>query len=67
LLTDAAVAQQRSGRAEETAALYEAALNPVYSAAEKERVHSKMRGAISRHKSALPVDLVGRLNSDSAK
>ena len=67
LLTDAAVAQQRSGRAEEAAALYQAALNTVDSPAEKERVNSKMRGAITRLKSSIPVDLVGRLNSDSAK
>jgi tetratricopeptide (TPR) repeat protein len=67
LLTDAAVAQQRSGRAEEAAALYQAALNTVDSAAEKERVHSKMRGTITRLKSAIPVDLAGSLNSDSAK
>ena len=67
LLTDAAVAQQRSGRAEEAATLYQAALNTVDSPAEKERVNSKMRSAITRLKSAIPVDLVGRLNSDSAK
>jgi hypothetical protein len=67
LLTDAAVAQQRLGRAEEAAALYQAALNTVDSAAEKEGVHSKMRGAITHLKSAIPVDLAGRLNSDSAK
>ena len=67
LLTDAAVAQQRSGRAEEAAMLYEAALHTVDSAAEKERVHSKMRGTITRLKSAIPAEMVGRLNSDSAK
>ncbi|HEX9154345.1 MAG TPA: tetratricopeptide repeat-containing serine protease family protein, partial [Nitrospira sp.] len=67
LLTDAAVAQQRSGRAEEAAALYQAALNTVDSPAEKERVNSKMRGTITHLKSAIPVDLVGRLNSGSAK
>lgn len=67
LLTDAAVAQQRSGRAEEAAALYQAALNTVDSAAEKERVNSKMRGAITRLKSAIPVDLVEGLNSNSAQ
>jgi tetratricopeptide (TPR) repeat protein len=67
LLTDAAVAQQRSGRAEEAAALYQAALNTVDSAAEKERVHSKMRGTITRLKSEITVDLVGSLNSDTAK
>jgi hypothetical protein len=67
LLTDAAVAQQRSGRAEEAAMLYEAALHTVDSAAEKERVHSKMRGTITRLKSANPAEMVGRLNSDSAK
>ena len=67
LLTDAAVAQQRSGRAEGAADLHQAALNTVDSAAEKERVHSKMWGAITHLKSAIPVDLAGRLNSDSAK
>jgi hypothetical protein len=67
LRTDVAVAQQRSGRTEEAAALYQAALNTVDSAAEKERVQSKMQGAITRLKSTMPVDLVGRLNSDSAK
>jgi hypothetical protein len=67
LFTDAAVAQQRSGRAEEPAAFYQAALNTVDSAAEKERVHSKMRGGITRLKSAITLDLVERLNSDSAK
>lgn len=67
LLIDAAMAQQRLGRAEEAAALYQAALNTVDSAAEKERVNSKMRGTITRLKSAIPVDLVGGLNSNSAK
>ena len=67
LLTDAAVAQQRSGRGEEAAALYQASLNTVDSAAEKERVHTKMRGAITRLKSTIPMDLAGRLNSDPAK
>jgi tetratricopeptide (TPR) repeat protein len=67
LLTDAAVAQQRSGQAEGTAALHQAALNTVDSAAEKEPVHRKMRGAITHPKSAIPVDLAGKLNSDSAK
>jgi hypothetical protein len=67
LRTDAAVAQQRLGRAEEAVALYQAAVSTGDSAAEKERVPSKMRGAITSLKSALPVDLVGRLNSDSAK
>jgi hypothetical protein len=67
LRTDAAVAQQRSGRAEEAAALYQAVLNTGDPAAEKERVHRKMQGAITRLKSAIPVDLVGKLNSDSAK
>jgi tetratricopeptide (TPR) repeat protein len=67
LLTDAAVAQQRSGRSEEAAALYQAALNMVDSAAEKERVHSKMRSAMTDPKSAIPIDLAGRLNSDSSK
>jgi Trypsin-like peptidase domain/Tetratricopeptide repeat len=67
LRTDAAVAQQRSGRAEEAPALYQAALNTVDPAAEKGRVHSKMQGAITRLKSATPVDLVGKLNGDSAK
>jgi len=47
--------------------LHQAALNTVDSAAEKERVHSKMWGAITHLKSAIPVDLAGRLNSDSAK
>ena len=67
LLTDAAVAQQRSGQAEGTAALHQAALNTVDSAAEKEPVHRKMRGAITHPKSAIPVDLAGKLKSDSAK
>ena len=67
LLTDAAVAQQRSGRADEGTALYQTSVSTVDSIADKERVHNKMRGAITSLKSALPVDLVGRLNSDSAK
>jgi len=67
LLTDSAVAQQRLGRADEGAASYQGAVSTGDSAAAKERVHSKMRGAITRLKSALPVDLVGKLNSDSAK
>jgi tetratricopeptide (TPR) repeat protein len=67
LRTDAAVAQQRSGRAEEVPALYQAALKTVDLAAEKGRVHSKMQGAITRLKSATPEDLVGKLNSDSTK
>ena len=67
LLTDAAVAQQRIGRNEEATALHRAARSAVDSVAEKERILSKMRGGIVRLKSALPVDLVGRLNSDSAK
>lgn len=45
----------------------QAALNTIDSAAEKERVHRKMRGAITRLKSAITLDLAGRLNSDSAK
>jgi hypothetical protein len=67
LRTDAAVVQQRAGRADEGLALHKAALNAVDSAAEKERVHRKMQGAITRLKSAIPVDLVGKLNGDSAK
>lgn len=67
LRTDAAVAQQRAGRAEESPALYRAALNTVDSAVEKERVPSKMRGATTRLKSALPADMVGKLNAESAK
>lgn len=57
LLTDAAVAQQRSGRAEEAAALYREANLKVDSAVEKEAVQNKMAGAITRLKSAIPVKL----------
>ena len=67
LRTDAAVAQQRASRAEEGPGLYRAALNTVDSAEEKERVPSKMRGAITRLNSAIPADVVGKLNAESTK
>jgi hypothetical protein len=67
LRADAAVAQQRAGRAEEAVALYPAALKKGDFSPEREHVLRKMQGAITRLTSAIPMDLVKKLNSDSAK
>jgi len=67
LRTDAAVAQQRASRAEAGAAPHKAAINTVDSTVEKEGVPSKMRGAITRLKSAIPAHVVGKLNAESGK
>lgn len=67
LRTDAAVAQQRVGRAEGAAALYQAALKTADSVPEKDPVRTKMQGAITPLKSAISADQVRKPNSDSAK
>jgi tetratricopeptide (TPR) repeat protein len=61
------VALEAKGLREEKIALWESFLATAGSVAEKENLHSKMREAVNRLKSTIPVDLVGRVNYDPAK
>jgi len=61
------LALEAKGLREEAITVWESFLAQAGSAADKESAHGKMQEGVSRLKTAIPVDLVGRLNSDSAK
>jgi cytochrome c-type biogenesis protein CcmH/NrfG len=61
------LALEAKGLREEAITVWESFLAQAGSEADKESAHGKMQEGVSRLKTAIPVDLVGRLNSDSAK
>lgn len=61
------LALEAKGLREEAMAVWESFLAKAGSTAAKESLHGKMQEGVSRLKTATPVDLAGRLKSDSAK
>ncbi len=61
------LALEAKGLREEAMAVWESFLAKAGSTADKESVHAKMQEGVSRLKTATPVDLAGRMKSDSAE